>query len=329
MAKLYIHGHRANSIFQLLGENANDISCSVAWALAKCPAFLNAFLNSLIQINVTTKDVEIRLQQHVKKNQKRGITDIEIRAPGIFIIIEAKKGWNLPSHKQLEKYATRSDFIDSIATNKFILALSECSQEYVNATWDTHEINGLPVKSVSWAEIITLAEKTSKRGSNSEKRLLKQLLVYLEEVIRMQNINSNKVYVVALSNRKRKSWDISWIDIVEKKQCYFHPVGGGRSGWPKEPPNYIAFRYNGKLQSIHHIEEHEIFTNPHDRFGEIPDGTWKPHFLYKLGKAIKPVKEVKTGKIYPSGRVWCMLDTLLTEDTISDARDISKKRKKI
>ena len=49
-------------------------------------------------------------------------------------------------------------------------------------------------------------------------------------------------------------------------------------------------------------------------------------FVYKLGLAIVPPKEVKNGKIYPNGRVWAMLDTLLTSDTISEARDISKAR---
>ncbi|MBP3327264.1 MAG: hypothetical protein J6L77_12715 [Coprococcus sp.] len=50
------------------------------------------------------------------------------------------------------------------------------------------------------------------------------------------------------------------------------------------------------------------------------------YFVYKLGPAIIPPKEVKNGKIYPNGRVWAMLDTLLTSDTISEARDISKAR---
>lgn len=50
------------------------------------------------------------------------------------------------------------------------------------------------------------------------------------------------------------------------------------------------------------------------------------YFVYKLGPAIIPTKEVENGKIYPNGRVWAMLDTLLTSDTISEARDISKAR---
>lgn len=70
-----------------------------------------------------------------------------------------------------------------------------------------------------------------------------------------------------------------------------------------------------------------ISKNMHDEIPEIPDGEWDvPHFIYKLGPAISPPKEVKTGNIYPQGRVWCHLDALLTCDTIFEARDLTKKR---
>lgn len=65
----------------------------------------------------------------------------------------------------------------------------------------------------------------------------------------------------------------------------------------------------------------------HDEIAEMLDEEWaENHFIYKLGPAIIPSKVVKTGNIYPSGRVWAMLDTLLTADTISEAMDISKER---
>lgn len=143
----------------------------------------------------------------------------------------------------------------------------------------------------------------------------------------MQNHNSNQVYVVSLGSDKPKDCSLTWIDIVKKKNKYFHPMGD--SGWPKEPPNYIAFRYRGKLQSIHHIEGYEVSTNPHNVILEMPDMKWEPHFIYSLGPAIIPSKEIKTGKVYPRGRFWCHLDTLLTCDKISDARDLTKKEWKI
>jgi hypothetical protein len=324
MTELYLHNRKVDSIFQLLGEHENDISYSVAWALAKCPSFLDAFLQSQVKYKPKGEDVDIRLQN---TEGTGGITDIELESLGSFyVIIEAKKGWQLPGHKQLEKYANRYKYKESKAPVKLILALSECSQEYATANLDVREVSDVPVKSVSWKDMAKLASEARSIGSHSEKRIIDELLTYIRGLMSMQNLDSNWVYVVALAQGKPKGWDISWIDIVENRHRYFHPLGGGRGGWPKEPPNYIAFRYNARLQSIHHIEGYEVFTNPHEKFPEIPEKKWPPHFLYKLGRAFGPANEVRTGKIYPNGRVWCMLDTLFTEETISDARDLSKRR---
>ena len=141
----------------------------------------------------------------------------------------------------------------------------------------------------------------------------------------MQKKDSNMVYVVALGTQKPDGCDITWIDIVQKYSKYFCPVGG--NGWPKEPPNYIAFRYYGQLQSIHHIEGYTVSRNMHDEIPEMPDEVWENDcYIYKLGSAIVPGKTVKTGKIFRNGRVWAMLDTLLTCDTISEARDLTQDR---
>ena len=143
----------------------------------------------------------------------------------------------------------------------------------------------------------------------------------------MQKIDSNWVYVVSLGSGIPDKWNVSWQEIVNKHLKYFHPVGGGKGGWPTEPPNYIAFRYNGKLQTIHHIDKYEVFTDPSAHFKTIPKANWNPHYLYYLGSAIKSSKDVKAGKkIVRSMRVWAMLDLLLTSKTIQEARDKSNAR---
>jgi hypothetical protein len=52
----------------------------------------------------------------------------------------------------------------------------------------------------------------------------------------------------------------------------------------------------------------------------------RPHFLYKLGKAIRPAHDVKIGGLYGLGHVWCALDLLLTSKTISEAQKLTRKR---
>ena len=76
----------------------------------------------------------------------------------------------------------------------------------------------------------------------------------------MSNPRDNMVYVVSLSKAPIKAdGDCTWVDVVEKDKCYFHPVG---KGWPKEPLNYIAFRYDGELQGVHYIESYKVVTDP-------------------------------------------------------------------
>jgi hypothetical protein len=322
MTELYLHRRKVDSVFQLLGEHENDISYSVAWALARCPSFLREFLRHVVDWEGTPDSTEIRLQQ---PEATGGITDIEIEARDSFYLIgEAKRGWNVPSREQLKKYAMRPSFVVSTAPLKRLVVLSECSRQYADLCLESH-VEGVPVVPVSWKDMAVLAEKALAEASHAEKRLIRELLGYLRGIMRMQNVHSNWVYVLSLASGTPPGWGISWIDIVRQKGLYFHPVGPGR-GWPKEPPNYVAFRYYGKLQSIHHIDNYEVVRNLHERIPEIPDEQWGPHFLYTLGSDFGPDKQIRTGKIYPNGRVWCMLDTLFTSETISEARDASRAR---
>lgn len=140
----------------------------------------------------------------------------------------------------------------------------------------------------------------------------------------LQKSDSNMVYVVSIAKGNPKGWDLSWRGIVEEKNKYFHVIG--LNGWPKEPPNYIAFRYDGKLQSIHHIETVEVVTNMSTVFKEAVNEECEPSFVYHLGPKITPSHTVTKGSVWANGRVWCMLDTLLTCSTISEARDLTKTR---
>ncbi len=328
MAQLLLHSEKINSVFQLLGHHENDISFSVAWALSKCPGFLEAFLTYTVGEEKNLGEVEIRLQEH---EEKKGFTDIEIELKDKFyVIVEAKRGWVLPGEDQLTKYARRKSFVDSRAPSrkKCLIAMSECGEEYAKHYLGLTEIDGLTVKAVSWAEMAAMAKGSVSKSSHAEKRLIRELLTYLRGLMTMQNIDSNLVYVVAIADSTPKGWKISFVDVIEKKHMYFHKVG--RNGWPKEPPNYIGFRYRGRLQSVHHIESYQVLRDKEIRkhIPEVLEGSWGPTFLYALGPAIKPDKAIRTGRIYPNGRVWCMFDTLLTCDTISEARDLTQKRLK-
>lgn len=327
MSELFIYNRKIESFFQLLGEKENNISYSVAYTFSQCPHFLNNFLNAIgIKIKSNIENVVIRLQEF---DHGKGFTDFEVYLENEFyLIIEAKRGWNFPSFDQLSKYKNRATFLNSTAPVKKIIVFNESTLAFTNAHFGINCIDDISVEVVSWKELQTLIKPSIKIGRDRENRILKDLSFYLEKISTMQKTDSNWVYVVSLGAGNPDGWSISWQDIVNKNKKYFHPVGGkGRSGWPSEPPNYIAFRYNGKLQSIHHIDRYEVFTNPKSHFSSAPKDDWKPHYLYHLGTPIKPAHEIRTGKrITRNNRVSAMIDLLLTSNTIQEAWEKSKLR---
>ncbi len=323
MGELIANGNQVTNVFQLIGTLENDISKSVAWALCQCPEFAKKVFDDLFGIDCNSDNIQITYQMSEKN---KGITDLEITDNSLFyVIIEAKRGWILPDADQLLLYYDRSRFTDSPAKNKAIVTMSECSIEYANEFLPFDKIQGIPVKHISWRRLYDLANESIRMSSNAQKRLLQELMDYFGGIMNTQQKTSNWVYVVSLSSEIVEGSSLSYIDVVEKKGKYFHPFG---NNWPKEAVNYIAFRYNGQLQSIHHVDHYVITNNLHNEIAEMPNERWEtPHFVYTLGPAIKPNKTVRTGKAIPRAlRVWAMLDLLLTSDTIAEARDLSKKR---
>lgn len=317
MPELLLRNQPVPSVFSLLGQKENDITFSMGWALSQSPMLLRRFLQPMLRAGqqLALTDPVVALQEFQKDS---GITDLEIRDGKLHIIIEAKRGWNLPSQEQLKKYVPR--FRETKAEIPIIVTASECSQEYAREYLPV-EVGGIPIRHMSWSEMSTLSGFSG--GTHAEKRLMQEFRNYLATIVNMQPQNSNRVYVVSLSNAECAP-GLTFLQVVKERNRYFHPYGHPR--WPKEPPNYLAFRYGGRLQSIHHVEDARVIRNFHPYFHEYPDKEDRPHFLYRLGPAIHPGHEVRAGKVFRSARVWAMLDLLLTSKTISEAHERSKKR---
>lgn len=320
MNTLMLHGRKVETVFDLMGRRENDMTAALGWTLDACPHFVQLLANHVVPQRFRSKEIATSLQVWEKP---KGYTDIELESKARFhLILEAKRGWQPPGKYQLGKYASR--LRRAKLGFKGLVMLTDWS--YSSEAAKPSKVGGIPVFWLSWAEVIKIASRSRQRSSRAERRWIDELLQYLGGVVTMQEADSNWVYVVALGRGTRKHWRISWIDIVEKKHHYFHPAQGG--GWPKTPPNYLAWRYNGKLQGIAHITNHEIVSDVHSQIPEIPRGDLTNYVLYRLGPAFTPDHRVKTGRVFKSGRKWCMLDTLFTCATISDAAKQSDKRAK-
>lgn len=249
-----------------------------------------------------------------------GRTDVELRWPNTFHgVFEAKRGPHLPTVAQLKKYAPKLAAAD--ARTKVLVAVTNATQAYAERALPK-DLEGVPVRHLSWRRIRDLARQVRPDENNRNKHLLNEFDAYLTEILGMENTCSNMVYVVSLGSSG--VWGLDFKEVVTKRQRYFYPTKGH---WPSSPPNHIAFRYDGRLQSIHHVDDYEVFANPRDVFPDASSGQIAPHYLLKLGPSIQPPHEVRTGdKIKRSMRVWAMLDLLLTCSTITEARDKTKAR---
>jgi hypothetical protein len=327
--ELLKHGRSVRTVFELLGRDENSLTSSLGWALAQSPTLLTTWLRELKLDVDSVEDARIELQKH---GEDGGYTDIEICVGQVHVILEAKIGWNLPTEDQLERYLSRLKH----ATATTLVVLSECSLAYAQKRLGLPRlVKRVPLEYRSWEQALRWTKAAMARAELSERRVLRELLAYLESAISMRDVTSNEVYVVSLSHESPVGASLSWQEVVTVRKRYFHPYGG--NGWPKIAPNYLGFRYGGQLQSIHHVESFEVVADYQALADAVPGlngpqmmaewGADKQHVLYTLGPAIQPPRVVKKGTIYPSGRVWCALDLLLTCETLSEARDKTKARK--
>ena len=326
MAELQLHGEPVATVFDLLGQNENDMTFALGFGLSRNEAMLRGFVSHVAPGAPLEPPIVVELQKHDAADG--GFTDIEVRAQDLHVIVEAKRGWDPPSQEQLQRYESR--LARTARSAQRIVILTQNGAEIVVrhrlGPWKPSDPAQLNV--IGWSDVVSIARSASREGPRDERSLAAELATYLREVADMRNVESNSVFVVSLGTAPLASWSpaLTTIDLVEKKGRYFFP-GTGKN-WPKIPPNYVAFRYYGRLQSIHHVDDYTIAQDMSPYFPEAPSTPdWDPHFLLTLGPAIRPDHEVRTGAGIPrSARAWADIDLLLTSSTISEAAELTRRR---
>lgn len=311
------------SLFAIHGSDENDLSDGLAYLLATSCVLRHKFLSDLLRNKDVSTDADMIALQTGRRGI--GITDIEVQVEDeVHVVIEAKKGADYPSESQLARYAKILG--DCEAKHVLLVAVTALDDDVAHLNAPDPSTLGVPHVHRSWNWVRRLtAEAYRAENSYQLKFILSEFYHFLEGFLGLERMYSNYTYVVSLGTGYPEGWDVSWIDVVEQYQKYFYPAGG--KGWPT-PPNYIAFRYYGRLQSIHHVDRYTVVDDLGRHFGVRAAGEPSDsHYLLELGPAIEPPHEVRTGpRIHRSARVWCMLDTLLVSSTISDALTLTEKR---
>jgi hypothetical protein len=324
---LVARGAFPKSVFELLGRDENSATFALGWALENCPQFARLLIERIAGRKIPTADRFIRLQKH---GEDKGFTDIEIRCGDeLHAVLEAKVGWQVPTVAQLHRYRPRLDS-KNLGVQKLAMVSISSATEAVAKLRLPKDVDGVSVKHLSWGAIRNVAKEAHKKSSRFEEKLwLRELITHLGGYAAMDRVRDNHVYVVSLGSKPmRAGGKHTWIDVVEKDKSYFHPVG---KTFPSQPPNYIAFRYGARVQSIHRIESYEIMPDVSAK-NPLWFKTDDDHFVYKLGPAMKPPVPLRAATtddtVKRSARVWCAIDTLLSGEfkTLGEARDATKKR---
>jgi hypothetical protein len=310
--KLLRYGRPVSTIFDLLGTKEDDMTYTLGYVASRSPKLAKGLIRALGG-DLPKGDGIVRLQDM----DGDGRTDVELEVGDeLRIVIEAKRGAELPSLAQLRRYAGRFKG----AGFNCLVAVTNAPPAFARTSLP-QTIDGIPVAHLSWRQIRDLVRDARPDETNQNKIMLGEFGAYLTEILGMEISRSNMVYVVSLG--EGGVWGLDFKDVVNRRRQYFYTTKGG---WPP-PPNYLAVRFDGRLQSIYHVEGADVFSNPRDIFPDAESREIEPHYLLRLGPPIVPPHEVKNGpKISRAMRVWCMLDTLLTCSTITGAWAETKRR---
>jgi hypothetical protein len=303
------HGREVASVFDLMGTDENALTAALGFTLARSPELLSRVTERLLPGVVDTEDVVLRMET----SDERGRTDLEIQAGDRLAVIEAKRGWQLPGERQLAAYAPRVRAVG----DGVLATLSSASPQWASHSLPA-EVEGVPVRHLPWTEIRTdlAAARTASRGE--QRHWLDELHEYLRRAVRVRTPQDSWTYCVVVSGAKPGGGGArSFRDFVDQG-WYFHPFGTG--GWPKDPPNFLAFRWRSTVQRIHRVTEAEVIPSLLDRWPDIPatEDTERPFAVYRLGPAL-PGPPIPSGATYRASRMWVLLDQLLTSPTLADA----------
>jgi len=255
-------------------------------------------------------DIDLRMETR----DDLGRTDLEIQVGDRLAVVEAKRWWGLPAQAQLAAYAPRVRAVG----DGVLATLSNASPEWAAYSLPA-DVDGVPVVHLPWTQVGRDLAAARRASRGEQRHWLDELHTYLRRAVRVRTPQDSWTYCVSVGEgRPGGGGERTFRDFVDQ-QWYFHPYGG-TGGWPKEPPNFVAFRWYGKVQRVHRVADAEVVPSLASKWADIPvdDDTDRPYAVYSLGPAL-PGTPIPSGANYRASRMWVLLDQLLVGPTLAQA----------
>ncbi len=306
------YGHTLTSVFGLLGDDENDLTAALGFTLSRSPVFTRRLTRTLTGSYSAEASVQLEVVD------AEGRTDLELQTANELIVVEAKRGWLLPTTRQLSAYATR---IKALGGRGRLVTLSSASQEWAQPHLPS-QVSGVAVQHLPWPEVVRHLRVARSAARGHERLWLNELDAYLRGVLRMRDPADSWTYCVAVAaSRVVEGARLTSRQWVVEEGIYSHPFG---KNWPRTPPNFLAFRWNNYVQQIRRVASAEVVPTLHEALSGIPrtEISDRPHIVYRLGPVL-PGTPIPAGKNYQSRRLWVLLDQLLTAGTLTEAHETS------
>lgn len=305
------HGRDVRGVFDLLGFGENDLTAALAFTLSRSPHLLGLLLDRL-GVPGDRDGAEV----HTEVADKSGRTDLELRVGGHLVVIEAKRGWLLPSLEQLSKYTER---ISVGATSGQLVTLSDVSDTYFDTVLPD-SVDGVRVSHLAWSVVKAGIVEARRTVGGKERVWLGELDTYLRRAVVETDPASGWALSVVLNDDSANGAATSFREFVTEFGIYFHPFGGWAKGWPTTPPNFMAFRWNNQVQQIRRVVAAEPVPDLVSRWPDMtaPEVTL-PHVVYTLGSPLRMIEPLPCGQNYRAAHVWALVDQLLVCSTLQEA----------
>ena len=169
MAEITVTGDRIETVFDLLGHKENDITYALGWGLAQSDDLLSRFLELVAAPEADVDAATLDLQRYRKDESHAGITDIEISSPLAHIIVEAKRGWDIPEREQLLLYLPALEASRAAGKDVRFVVLTQWGEDaYVKSLLGA-EIVGVPIVTLGLGELAEVAASVAVAHSDRQR----------------------------------------------------------------------------------------------------------------------------------------------------------------
>ena len=326
---LFSSGRTISTPFGLLGNDEDALSFALGYTFRECPRLLQRFLSDIgvpgIRV-ATLARARIDLQKHGAATGHKGITDIEIRLPGVFhVIIETKIGQSVPTIEQCSKYVLRLE--DTNEPNQKLVALVGSADNTLAERYATQEPSLHDrLVAYNWVSFFPHCLRLMRNDDHSPAGMsVRWFYSFLDREYHMKAFTT-EVWIVPASTKRLSPDGCSLFDTHLLRKVF----------WDARPqpvrPLYIAFRANAEVKEIHRVLSIEHDTPPIKYVPELKEmeetSKWRePMTIWHLDEPVPLPNPIPTGPGLFQRSVRCDMDILLSSRSVKEIEDKMKARR--